>query len=101
MMANSILPSRKGVPPGINKMNRLSRQHLQEFGFEPDASVLAEKMEISEEKIRKIMKIAKEPISMETPRFAQKPLRQPDAARRHGTAQAQTPEKQRQTAQLY
>jgi len=51
----------------INKMNRLSRQHLQEFGFEPDASVLAEKMEIPEEKIRKIMKIAKEPISMETP----------------------------------
>ena len=51
----------------INKMNRLSRQHLQEFGFEPDASVLAEKMEIPEDKIRKIMKIAKEPISMETP----------------------------------
>ena len=51
----------------INKMNRISRQHLQEFGFEPDASVLAEKMEIPEEKIRKIMKIAKEPISMETP----------------------------------
>ncbi len=51
----------------INKMNRLSRQHLQEFGFEPDASILAEKMEIPEEKIRKIMKIAKEPISMETP----------------------------------
>jgi RNA polymerase primary sigma factor len=51
----------------INKMNRISRQHLQEFGFEPDASILAEKMEIPEEKIRKIMKIAKEPISMETP----------------------------------
>jgi len=51
----------------INKMNRLSRQHLQEFGFEPNASVLAEKMEIPEDKIRKIMKIAKEPISMETP----------------------------------
>ena len=51
----------------INKMNRLSRQHLQEHGFEPDASVLAEKMEIPEDKIRKIMKIAKEPISMETP----------------------------------
>ena len=51
----------------INKMNRLTRQHLQEFGFEPDASVLAEKMEIPEDKIRKIMKIAKEPISMETP----------------------------------
>jgi RNA polymerase primary sigma factor len=51
----------------INKMNRLSRQHLQEFGFEPDASILAEKMEMPEDKIRKIMKIAKEPISMETP----------------------------------
>ncbi len=51
----------------INKMNRISRQHLQEHGFEPDASLLAEKMEIPEDKIRKIMKIAKEPISMETP----------------------------------
>jgi len=51
----------------INKMNRISRQHLQEFGFEPDASALAEKMEMPEDKIRKIMKIAKEPISMETP----------------------------------
>ena len=51
----------------INKMNRISRQHLQEFGFEPDASLLAEKMEMPEDKIRKIMKIAKEPISMETP----------------------------------
>jgi RNA polymerase primary sigma factor len=51
----------------INKMNRLSRQHLQEFGYEPDASILAAKMEIPEDKIRKIMKIAKEPISMETP----------------------------------
>jgi RNA polymerase primary sigma factor len=51
----------------INKMNRISRQHLQEHGFEPDASILAEKMDIPEDKIRKIMKIAKEPISMETP----------------------------------
>ena len=51
----------------INKMNRMSRQHLQEFGFEPDAPTLAEKMEIPEDKVRKIMKIAKEPISMETP----------------------------------
>ena len=51
----------------INKMNRISRQHLQEFGFVPDASILAAKMEIPEDKIRKIMKIAKEPISMETP----------------------------------
>ncbi|MFL6627475.1 MAG: RNA polymerase sigma factor RpoD [Vitreoscilla sp.] len=51
----------------INKLNRISRQHLQEFGFEPDAPTLAEKMEMPEDKIRKIMKIAKEPISMETP----------------------------------
>jgi len=51
----------------INKLNRLSRQHLQEFGFEPDPGMLAEKMEMPEDKIRKIMKIAKEPISMETP----------------------------------
>ncbi|MGA1288746.1 MAG: RNA polymerase sigma factor RpoD, partial [Rubrivivax sp.] len=51
----------------INKMNRLSRQHLQEFGYEPDAPTLAEKMEMPEDKVRKIMKIAKEPISMETP----------------------------------
>ena len=51
----------------INKMNRISRQILQETGNEPDAAVLAEKMEMPEHKIRKIMKIAKEPISMETP----------------------------------
>jgi RNA polymerase primary sigma factor len=51
----------------INKMNRISRQHLQEFGYEPDAPSLAEKMEMPEDKVRKIMKIAKEPISMETP----------------------------------
>ena len=51
----------------INKMNRINRQHLQEHGFEPDARLLAEKMEMPEDKIRKIMKIAKEPISMETP----------------------------------
>jgi RNA polymerase primary sigma factor len=51
----------------INKMNRVSRQHLQEFGFEPDAPTLAARMEMPEDKIRKIMKIAKEPISMETP----------------------------------
>ncbi len=51
----------------INKMNRISRPHLQEFGYEPDAPTRAEKMEMPEDKIRKIMKIAKEPISMETP----------------------------------
>ena len=51
----------------INKMNRISRQILQETGAEPDPSTLAEKMEMPEEKIRKILKISKEPISMETP----------------------------------
>lgn len=51
----------------INKMNRISRQILQETGQEPEPAVLAEKMEMTEEKIRKILKISKEPISMETP----------------------------------
>ncbi len=51
----------------INKMNRISRQILQETGMEPDPATLAEKMEMPEDKIRKIMKISKEPISMETP----------------------------------
>ena len=51
----------------INKMNRISRQILQETGQEPDPAVLAEKMEMPEDKIRKILKISKEPISMETP----------------------------------
>ncbi|MBU1213843.1 MAG: RNA polymerase sigma factor RpoD [Gammaproteobacteria bacterium] len=51
----------------INKMNRISRQIMQETGIEADAATLAEKMEMPEDKIRKILKIAKEPISMETP----------------------------------
>ena len=51
----------------INKMNRISRQILQETGLEPDPATLAEKMEMPEDKIRKILKISKEPISMETP----------------------------------
>jgi len=51
----------------INKMNRISRQYLQETGEEPDSAKLAELMDMPEDKIRKIMKIAKEPISMETP----------------------------------
>ena len=51
----------------INKMNRMSRAHLQEFGFEPDAATLALKLEMPEAKVRQIMKIAKEPISMESP----------------------------------
>ncbi len=51
----------------INKMNRISRQFLQETGQEPEPAILAQKMEMPEEKIRKILKISKEPISMETP----------------------------------
>ena len=51
----------------INKMNRISRQILQSTGQEPEPAELAEKMEMPEEKIRKILKISKEPISMETP----------------------------------
>jgi RNA polymerase primary sigma factor len=51
----------------INKMNRISRQILQETGMEPDPALLAVKMEMPEDKIRKILKISKEPISMETP----------------------------------
>ena len=51
----------------INKLNRISRQLLQETGIEPTPEVLSRKMNISEDKIRKILKIAKEPISMETP----------------------------------
>jgi RNA polymerase primary sigma factor len=50
----------------INKVNRISRTHLQEFGFEPDAATLAAKLETTEAKIRQILKIAKEPISMES-----------------------------------
>jgi RNA polymerase primary sigma factor len=51
----------------INKMNRISRQILQETGQEPEPALLAQKMEMPEEKIRRILKISKEPISMETP----------------------------------
>ncbi|VFP86873.1 RNA polymerase sigma factor RpoD [Candidatus Erwinia haradaeae] len=51
----------------INKLNRISRQMLQEIGREPTPEELAERMLIPEDKIRKVMKIAKEPISMETP----------------------------------
>lgn len=51
----------------INKMNRITRQILQETGVEPDPETLAEKMDMSVDKVRKILKIAKEPISMETP----------------------------------
>ena len=51
----------------INKMNRVSRAHLQEFGFEPDAATIAQKLELPEAKVRQIMKIAKEPVSMEVP----------------------------------
>ena len=51
----------------INRMNRITRQVLQETGVEPDSRQLAEIMQLPEDKILKIMKIAKEPISMETP----------------------------------
>ena len=51
----------------INKLNRISRQMLQEMGREPSPEELAERMEMPEDKIRKVLKIAKEPISMETP----------------------------------
>ncbi len=51
----------------INKLNRVSRQMLQEMGREPSPDELAERMEMPEDKVRKVLKIAKEPISMETP----------------------------------
>ena len=51
----------------INKLNRISRQMLQEIGREPTPEELSERMQMPEEKIRKVLKIAKEPISMETP----------------------------------
>ena len=51
----------------INKLNRISRQMLQEVGREPTPEELGERMEMPEDKIRKVLKIAKEPISMETP----------------------------------
>ncbi|MEN8107460.1 MAG: RNA polymerase sigma factor RpoD [Pseudomonadota bacterium] len=51
----------------INKLNRISRQMLQEIGREPTPDELAERMDMPEDKVRKVLKIAKEPISMETP----------------------------------
>ena len=51
----------------INKLNRISRQMLQEMGREPLPDELAERMDMPEDKVRKVLKIAKEPISMETP----------------------------------
>jgi RNA polymerase primary sigma factor len=51
----------------INKLNRISRQMLQEMGREPTPEELARRMEMPEDKVRKVLKIAKEPISMETP----------------------------------
>jgi RNA polymerase primary sigma factor len=51
----------------INKLNRISRQMLQEMGREPSPEELGERMEMPEDKVRKVLKIAKEPISMETP----------------------------------
>src|SRR5690606_13301604 len=51
----------------INKLNRISRQMLQEMGREPTPEELAVRMEMPEDKVRRVLKIAKEPISMETP----------------------------------
>jgi RNA polymerase primary sigma factor len=51
----------------INKLNRISRQMLQEMGREPTPEELGERLEMPEDKVRKVLKIAKEPISMETP----------------------------------
>ncbi|MDN5874942.1 MAG: RNA polymerase sigma factor RpoD [Sinobacteraceae bacterium] len=51
----------------INKLNRISRQMIQQMGREPTPEELAEKMEMPEDKVRKVLKITKEPISMETP----------------------------------
>jgi len=51
----------------INKLNRISRQMLQEMGRDPTPEELSERMEMPEDKVRKVLKIAKEPISMETP----------------------------------
>ncbi len=51
----------------INKLNRISRQMIQEMGREPTPEELSERMEMPEDKVRKVLKIAKEPISMETP----------------------------------
>jgi RNA polymerase primary sigma factor len=51
----------------INKINRVSRAHLQEFGCEPSAALIAQKLDLTEEKVRQIMKIAKEPVSLEVP----------------------------------
>ncbi len=51
----------------INKLNRVSRQMLQEMGREPTPEELGERMDMPEDKVRKVLKIAKEPISMETP----------------------------------
>ena len=51
----------------INKLNRISRQMIQEMGREPTPEELGERMEMPEDKVRRVLKIAKEPISMETP----------------------------------
>ena len=51
----------------INKLNRVSRAHLHEFGFEPDVATIAQKLELTEAKVLQIMKIAKEPVSLEVP----------------------------------
>ena len=65
--ALQLLEQRAALVETINRMNRITRQILQETGVEPDSRELAKLMELPEDKILKIMKIAKEPISMETP----------------------------------
>lgn len=51
----------------INKMNRMSRAYLHQFGTQPDVATMAQRLELTEEKVRQLMKIAKEPISLEAP----------------------------------
>jgi len=70
----------------INKMNRISRQISQETGQEPDSALLAEKMGMSEDKIRKLLTISKYPISMESPVGADDDLHVGDLIEDAGTA---------------
>ena len=51
----------------INKINRISRAHLQQFGTEADAATIANRLELPEAKVRQIMKIAQKPVSLELP----------------------------------
>jgi DNA-directed RNA polymerase sigma subunit (sigma70/sigma32) len=95
----------------INKLNRISRQMLQEMGREPTPEELAVRMEMPEDKVRKVLKIAKEPISMETPigdgphaRGSRQAVRRHPRAhppdRGQGAAQAASSEPQRTVAEF-